>query len=74
MEYALVALIALLVGAGIWMYIQGRTSGKDSAKVDIHEDADKRREKGDAIMAEPIADESEWLDAQHKRMPDSSDD
>jgi len=73
-EYAIAAIAALVVGGIVWAFFQGRKSGKDSVKVDIHEDADKRREAGDEIMAEPVADESDWLAEQRrKRVQDAGD-
>jgi hypothetical protein len=45
--------------------------GKAETENSVHREAQKRRRQSDEVLADPIADESDWLRAQRERLQDS---
>ena len=35
MAYAIIGLVAVLIGAALWLYLAGRSAGKDGVRADV---------------------------------------
>jgi hypothetical protein len=46
--------------------------GKAETENAVHREAQRRRRESDAVLADPIADESDWLRRQRERLQDDS--
>lgn len=69
---AALALLLALIGLVIWLSKSRSDEVRAEAAVDALKKANDIEDKADEIMAEPVADESEWLKSARKRLSDGS--
>lgn len=65
-------LLVGLVTAIVWLSKSRKKQVKAEIQVDALMKAQEVRSEADVIMAEPVADESAWLDAAARRLRDDS--
>ena len=78
MEYAIAAIIVVVLGFAAWLGVRAYDAGKTKQAAEEWREAAKKRRKGETILAEPVAEERGWLASArrrlHRKMQDDADD
>ena len=68
MGYAYAVIVLAVVSFFVWVILRVADSAREKKAAEDMRAAIKRRRKGDAVMAEPVADEDGWLASARRRL------